>query len=367
MRTGLMLALGLISLSGLVAKPGPAGAVGEARRLQPAMTPVPTVTPSSAEGLLLPVQPTATPPIIALSLVPGPACCTGVSWSPDSARIAFVAKPKGARAAGIYGAAVDGTGVRRLYSRVGLLSPDWSLMAYPDDDKTILMSTASGRKWVVPAAGKAVWFSPSRDRLVWETGSSTYAHLDLRRRAIWMANIDGSQALKAVTTFGGGFIGWTADEASLLVSGRLSASDPRGIWVIPLDGSPPWLLFAADRIRDPLLSPDGSWLAFYLAFGPDPAQDGLWLVKTDGTGQHQLPVFGAYRWRAEDQLLVIPQNLDGELPMLQIDAPSGESRRLALPPGVLSISANDWQPSPDGRWLAYVSAETGALMLTALP
>jgi hypothetical protein len=274
---------------------------------------------------------------------------------------------KGARAAGIYGAAVDGTGVRRLYSRVGQLSPDWSLMAYPDDDKTILMSTASGRKWVVPAAGKAVWFSPSRDRLVWETGSSMYAHLDLRRRAIWMANVDGSQALKAVTTFGGGFIGWTADEAHLLVSGRLSASDPRGIWVIPLDGAPPWLLFAADHIRDPLLSPDGSWLAFYLAFGPDPSQDGLWLVKTDGTEQHHLPVFGAYRWRANDQLLVIPQNLAGELPMLQIDAPSGESRRLALPRGVLSISANDWQPSPDGRWLAYVAAGTGALMLTALP
>ncbi len=368
MKPSLMLILGLIVLSGPLARPAAAEFEAEAARAQPAATPSPQPPGSASGPLLLPVIPTATPQSAVLPLVPEADCCTGVFWSPDSVWVAYVARPKGARAAGIYGAAVDGSGVRRLYSRVGLLSPDWSLMAYPDDGKTILMSTASGRKWVLPAAGKAVWFSPSKDRIIWETGSSTYAHLDLRRRAIWMANIDGSRALKAVTTYGGGFIGWTAAEANLLVSGRLSAYDPRGVWVIPLDASPPWLLFEADRIRDPLLSPDGAWLAFYLAFGADAAQDGLWLVKTDGSQQHHLPIFGAYRWRSGDQLLVIPQTMPpGELELLQVDAPSGESKRLTLAEPGLLISANDWQPSPDGRWLAYVSADGGGLMLAPLP
>lgn len=363
-----MLIVGLIAVNGSQA--GSASADVGADQTPPLQaatpTPVPPATPSG--NLLLPISPTATPQEGVRTLVPDADCCTGVFWSPDSVWVAYIAKPEGARAAGIYGAAVDGTGVRRLYSRVGLLSPDWTLMAYPDEGKTILMSTASGRKWVVPAAGKAVWFSPARDRIIWETGSSTYTHLDLRRRAIWMANVDGSRAVKAVTTYGGGFIGWTADEAKLLVSGRLSAIDPRGVWVIPLDASPPWLLFAADQIRDPLLSPDRTWLAFYLAFGADPSQDGLWLVKTDGSQQHHLPVFGAYRWRSGDQLLVIPQTMDARGPgLLQVDASSGEVERLNSLEEGGAIAANDWQPSPDGRWLAFVSRNGGGLMLAPLP
>ena len=183
-----------------------------------------------------------------------------------------------------------------------------------------------------------------------------------------MSNVDGSRALRVVTTFGGNFIGWTEDEANLLVSGRLSSYDPRGIWVVPLDASPPWLLFGADRVRDPLLSPDGRWLAFYLAFDTDPSQDGLWLVKTDGSQQHHLPFFGSYRWRSADQLLVIPQTLEpGALDLLQVDAPTGEARELTLPGPGVSIAANDWRPSPDGRWLAFVSAEDGGLKLAPLP
>jgi Tol biopolymer transport system component len=163
-------------------------------------------------------------------------------------------------------------------------------------------------------------------------------------------------------------MGWTADEANLLVSGRLSALDPRGIWVIPLDASPPWLLFEADRIHAPLLSPDGTWLAFYLAFGADASQDGLWIVKTDGSQQHHLPNFGSYRWRSGDQLLVIPQAMEPDEPeLLQVDASSGESRRLTPFEWGASIGANDWQPSPDGRWLAFVSADGAGLMLAPLP
>lgn len=368
MRLRFLLIAWLMVIAGPLAGPAAASFDAEPGRPQPASTPSPPPAGSPSGALLLPVSPTGTPPPGVRALVPEAGCCTGVFWSPDSVWVAYVARPKSARAAGIYGAAVDGTGVRRLYSRVGLLSPDWALMAYPDDGKTILMSTASGRKWVVPAAGNAVRFSPSRDRIIWETGSSTYAHLDLRRRAIWMANVDGSRAIKAVTTYGGGFIGWTADEANLLVSGRLSAYDPRGVWVIPLDASPPWLLFAADQIHDPLLSPDGAWLAFYQAFGADASQDGLWIVKTDGSQQHHLPYFGAYRWRSGDQLLVIAQAMEPDDPeLLQVDAPSGESRRLAAFEQGASIAANDWQPSPDGRWLAFVSADGGGLMLAPLP
>ncbi|MCJ7514099.1 MAG: hypothetical protein MUO23_14190 [Anaerolineales bacterium] len=325
-------------------------------------------TATSPGGLLLPLSPTSTPPQETHTLVPDSGCCTSVFWSPDSLWVAYVAKPEGPRAAGIYGAAADGTGVRRLFSRVGLLSPDWALMAYPEEEKTILMSTASGRKWVVPAAGRAVRFSPSGGKIIWEIGSSTYAQLDLRRRAIWMADVDGSDALRVVSTYGGGFVGWTAGETILLVSGKLSAYDPRGVWSVPLNATPPWLLFEADRVRDPLLSPDGTWLAFYVAYDTDPARDGLWLVKTDGTQQHQLPVFGAYHWRSGDQLLVVPQDLSSEtMQVVQVDAPSGAVAKLPLAGPALAISANDWQPSPDGRWLAYVSGDTGGLMLAPLP
>jgi hypothetical protein len=64
----------------------------------------------------------------------------------------------------------------------------------------------------------------------------------------------------------------------------------------------------AERLRGGLLSQDGAWLAYYVALDEDPAQNGLWLVRSDGSTRRKLDrdLFGAYQWRDAGRLLVIP-------------------------------------------------------------
>ncbi len=345
-----------------------AGSPGPAQETSPDSGAVPGPTATATSPILLPSAPTPTPPAGERILVDESWCCTRLFWSPDSLWVAFVAKPKGVTEAGIFGAAVDGTGVRRLFPIVGALAPDWSAMAYPREGKTIVQDTATGRRWAVPSGGKAVRFSPSGLKMAWESGSDGFTHLDLRRRVVWLADRTGSNVQRIVTTYGGGLVGWSVGEANLLVSGRLSADGPSGLWSIPLAGGDPQLLVGVEGVRDPLLSPDSSWVAFYVAFGADPSQDGVWLVKTDGSAAKRLDLFGAYRWRSSDQLLLIPLDLAApQVELIQINAASGAEARLPLPGSTVDIAGGDWQPSPDGNWIAYVSAQQGEVRLVPLP
>lgn len=42
-------------------------------------------------------------------------------------------------------------------------------------------------------------------------------------------------------------------------------------------------LARAERLRGQVLSPSGQWIVYYITFDDNPAQNGLWLVRTDGS------------------------------------------------------------------------------------
>jgi hypothetical protein len=117
------------------------------------------------------------------------------------------------------------------------------------------------------------------------------------------------------------------------------------------------------------LSPQGGWLAYMVAFSGDPANDGLWVVATDGSGARKLDLFGAYRWRAEGRLVLIPLEAGAAgQRLVEVDAQTGALRELtgpALTP--LHIAGGDWALSPDGSRVVFVSASDRNLWLVDLP
>ena len=168
---------------------------------------------------------------------------------------------------------------------------------------------------------------------------------------------------------GGGFVGWGQSGSSLLFSGRQVLGGPAGLWQSSLDGSHPELIFSSESVRSALVSPGGRWVALTVAFTGDQAKDGLWVVSTVGKGAFKVPSFGAYRWRSEGILLVVPlDNGRSSIRLIQVDAALAHTKDVDLAPGTVGgIANNSWEVSPDGRWMVYQSAVDLNLWLIRLP
>jgi hypothetical protein len=246
------------------------------------------------------------------------------------------------------------------------------------ENTTAIERLSDGERWTVPARGRSVRFSPGAERIAW-TEQNDDLPPDQQVTAVWVANLDGSAPRKVATLRRGGLSGWISDE-TLLVSGRERAdATDQVLWALPLDGGAQVELARAERLRGPQLSPSGAWVAYYVTFDADPARNGLWVARTDGSGATQLPteLFGSYQWRGcaaacdpeAETLLVVPLQPDAEFHELwQFRPASGEALRLTDPAASpFKIANGDWRVSPDGSHIAYVESSDRNIWVLALP
>jgi Tol biopolymer transport system component len=178
--------------------------------------------------------------------------------------------------------------------------------------------------------------------------------------------VDGSDTRFVATFIGGGTQAWFPDSSRLLVTSRPSFEImERSLMVLDLADSSTRPLAQAERIGSVRLSPGGSWAAYLVTFAPTPADSGIWLARTDGGDLKRLDLFGAYQWRDDGRLLIIPLEPGrGSHEVWEVDAASGQARPLtnpALTP--FQIANGDWSVSPDGSRLVFVNALDRALWL----
>lgn len=330
--------------------------------------PKPTRTQAAAPATSETPTPTALPALVPERLTQG-GCCPYPSWSQDSEWVLFFDRPSQEVDAGLYGVPVDGGEVTLIHGRVGVYSRNYAVVAYRGQAGTVIERWADGAAWIAFNDNRRVQFSPSAKSVVWIVTSHGISFPDVRQRGVWLATEDDPEGREIVTVNGGTFVGWTHDEEALIVTGRLSPNGPAGVWRIAVENGAGRLLMEAENVRSPLLSPDGGWVAFLSTFNADPDRDGLWALRTDGVEIKKVPFFGAYRWRREGELLVIPVDLDGEgLSLWQVDVSTLETHRLTDRASThLPIANNDWSPSPDGEKMVFLSSEDRNLWLLALP
>jgi Tol biopolymer transport system component len=285
-------------------------------------------------------------------------CCVEPFWSPDSQQLFYLDKPSPGAQAGFYSANVQDGSVSLFTDRLGLFSPDMSLRAFPDGKQTIVERLADEQRWVIPSAGRVVSFSPDGAQVAWTAGQSG-PPFDTARREIWTSQADGSQAKALLQLYSGGFAGWFPD-GRLLVNGRIDLNEPmQGLWAYSTQNGSMLPLGSGERLRGVTISPGGSWVTYQVLFSSNPDENGTWLVNTRTGEKRRLDLFGAYRWRDDSRLLLIP--LDASQPshqIWQIDAASGEAQPLT-DSSVTSfkIANGDWSVSPDGTKIAFVSAQ----------
>src|SRR3972149_7026900 len=301
----------------VVATPAPPQVPTSTLAASPTPVPTPTLTPTPAPELR--------------PLTNG-GCCMLPAWSPDSRQVLFIDKPSGAATAGVYAIGIDaGTSQPpQLIGRVGLYSPDRSLAAFAEGTRTIVEKISTGESWAMPNNGLAVEFAPDNKHLAWEQESINGPY-DERLNDLYLANIDGTDAVRVTRLYGGGLVGWLPQGLSLMFLGRSSLyTYTRTLTILDLRTNVAADLAAAERISGVTISKDGTWAAYFISFDVDKSRHGIWLARTDGSQSRRLDLWGAYQWRDESHLLVIPirDSADKAFAVWQFDVASGEGRPL---------------------------------------
>ncbi len=328
----------------------------EAMHPAPSAVPLPTDAPA----------PSPTPAPVLRQLTTG-GCCVQPFWSADGAQVQFIDKPTAEAPVGIWGVDIAGSAPQFVTDQLGVRSPDGTLVAYPEDGRAYVQRLSDGQRWTAPSGGRAISFSPDSRLITWQ--QTTVAGTNDRRVVeVWVANVDGSEPRRLARLVGGTFSGWLPDGERLLVSGREREGDESFFGVYRVSDESLTVIARAARLRGGTLSPEGGWVLYQVTFSGDPARDGVWVARTDGSEARRLAMFGAYRWRVEGELLVIPLEPGQPHRLLAVDAATGETRALTDPAVTpFRVAGGDWAPSPDGRHIVFVSADDHNVWLLELP
>jgi Tol biopolymer transport system component len=331
----------------------------------PSPSPTPTVTPSPT--------PTPTPQLRRLT---SGGCCTQPFWAPDSERILYIDRPEPDGRLGIWEVGLEPPDAvpQLLIERIALYTSDLAYLVDPVGGQTFIErlggTGGEDERWTVPAGGRPVSISPGRTRISWQV-SNDDAPAERRVTQVWVANLDGTDPQEIATLPRGGVAGWVSEDV-LLLSGRVSLdTEETVIFTQSLVDGTTVELVRTQRPRGTVLSPDGSWLAYYITFSDDPAENGLWLVRSDGSERRQLDgdLFGSYQWRDSRRLILIPFRPDASYhEFWEVDAETGQARRLTDPSVTpFKIANGDWQISPDGLKVAFVEDEDRNIWVLTLP
>ena len=147
----------------------------------------------------------------------------------------------------------------------------------------------------------------------------------------------------------------------------------RRIWfllaVLILAASPTWAqqkrpltfddLMSIDRISEPMVSPDGLWVAYTITKADVAANRltrNIWIVSTNGTSEPRQITRGGSdgrpRWSPNSKRLAFVSSRTGTEQIYLLSLNGGEGDPLTT----LSTGAGNEQWSPDGQWIAFTSA-----------
>ncbi|MDT7919037.1 MAG: peptidoglycan DD-metalloendopeptidase family protein [Meiothermus sp.] len=288
-------------------------------------------------------------------------CCVNPIWGPDSATVLFIDKPEPSAPAAFYGVSMGQSESPKPLLPIAFYNPSFTYALLPGAP-SLVERLSDGQRFYIHTQGGNVAWSPSSRQLAWNT-TEPVGNFDRRRSEVWVAAL-GKAPVRVATLYGGGLSGWL-DENTLLLTGKRTPEDAlRNLETLHLKSSERRVLASASAMRSVLPSPDGRWVAYYVAFDR-PERNGLFVVSRGGQGQ-RLDWFGSYRWRDARRLVYIPLLLGQPTHRLfEYDLQSRTSRLLA--DLGTQVSHDQWQVSPDGQRLVFLSSRDRNLWVLELP
>jgi hypothetical protein len=287
-------------------------------------------------------------------------CCVGPVWGPDSQTVLFLDKPNAQSSTAIYGASITQSGSPKAMLPVAYFSPDFSYALLPGSP-SLIQHLGDGRQWRVDTRGSNVAWSPNNQQIAWNR-TSTEGNFDQRVTRVFVSSL-GTTPRQVLTLYGGGVQTWL-DADTLLLSGKNAPREPlRRLETLNLRTGQRTLLAQANGMRGITASPDGRWIAYYVAFDT-PSRNGMFLQSRDGP-RRTLGWFGSYRWRDNNRLIYVALKTGVQRhTLMEYNVSSQTSRTLLELP---KISYDQWQVSPDGSRVVFLNATDRNLYVAELP
>ena len=255
-------------------------------------------------------------------------------------------------------------------------------------DGLLVYTTGDGKLWAVPfdaerraTSGTARQVAdriPSTvvgpvDFAVSASGTLVYSTEDAgaRRELVWVTRTGAREPLDSTWT--GEFSSPALSRDGAHVAVTLRDGDRVHVWIKPVaEGVPTKLTTQLRTHVEPAWSPDGRWVS-YIASGGTANTGDVWRQRADGGPPERL----AQNRRPMSEQVWTP---DGALVVRTTTPTAGAGDILLLRPGLrpgrgdtatalVASPLPEYSPavSPDGRWLAYVSSETGRFEVYVAP
>ncbi len=299
-------------------------------------------------------------------------CCVQPFFAPDGGRVLFLDRPSGVSPIGYYGVPVDQplSEPQLAVDRLGPFDRNLTHRSMLLNGQTLVERIADGQRWTINNGGRSVSFSPDATRIVWSV-SSEAGGFDVRRSDVFIANVDGSDAKKIITRYGGGPVAWLNDGARMLIGGRPNPRDKNPtLGVLDLATGEVRDLVTAERWRGVVLAPDNKHVVYFVAQARGENLGGTFLLNLDNPQPIKLDFFGGYRWRDATRLLYVPLSTAGtpSNELWQFDVTTMTSTKL-IDGSVVSpfkIGNGDWDVSPDGSLLTWLNARDRNIWIARL-
>lgn len=343
-----------------------------ASRAEPARSGIvtePATSTVKATDLMRPDAEGVSPPRAPVR-VTEPGCCPLPFWSADAGSVLFWFHPQDGEP-GVYGVPWRGGTIARVADVPAGVHLGGRFTTARDGDQIALRRAADGQEWRLDTGGHNLVVSADGTEVAWvESLGDSVPGADPPPRLHWRAGLDGGSPARVDVPAEYALSDWTASGGWLLARVRRDRADlPALVRFDPGSGRQEPLL-DGDRLRTFRISPGRTWLAVTRVFEADAADNGLYIVSTDGASPpRRLDLAGAYQWRDDDRLLVVPMEPGAPgMSVWQVEASSGGATRLVDPERTrVRIAAGEWSTSPGGERIVYRSADDDALWVLTLP
>jgi hypothetical protein len=276
--------------------------------------------------------------------------------------VLFIDKPDEKTATGIYAVDIVQPATPKLFSeRIASFTNDFQYATYIEGAFAVVEQMSDGQRWRIRTGGRPVLLSPDRTQVIWNETPQTGAPNDTLVTTVMGANRDGSDARPIIYLQRGGSIAWLGN-TRLLMNARFKwNSEELTLFVFSLEDGSQTELAKSERLRGFTISLDGAWVAYQIAFDTKTPQDnGLWLVKTDGSSApKKLDFFGPVQWRDVNRFIYVPLETNvASHAFYEYDTRTNISRRLTDPKATpFKIANGDWTVSPDGNKIVFLNAQ----------
>jgi Tol biopolymer transport system component len=211
------------------------------------------------------------------------------------------------------------------------------------------------------AVGHHVAYNPNNGRTIVSVSDQTLAYREaVDRQLVWF----GRMGRQVGTVAAGGNVldpALSPDESKLAISRQDPATGMSNIWVIDLRrGISSRLTFSSADDRSPIWSPDGRRVVFHSSRNRGD-EDALFETEASGAGTERLLArFGfPSDWSSDGRFILSSAQLGSKLFVLPMAGSAPSQHSLELPFSDPTGGSARARFSPDGRWIAYTSRESG--------